>query len=156
MDTRTKIICTIGPSSIKPSMLSSLIKSGMDVARLNFSHGTQAWHKDTIRLVRGEAKAAGHMVAVLGDIQGPKIRLGNLPSEGAELKKGKPMSFTTASAAYKKVGPLPVTYANLHKDVKKGHRILIDDGLIDVIVTAVSGKTIRAKVVNGGKVTTFA
>jgi len=149
---RTKIVCTIGPASAKPAFLSAMIKSGMNVARLNFSHGTHASHAKLVRMVRAAAKKAGEPVAILGDLQGPKIRLGNLPEEGVELKNGAEVVFSTAVGTYKGK-ELPVTYKGLHKDVKKGDRILIDDGLLEVKVTSVAGPRIAAKVINGGKVT---
>lgn len=137
---RTKIICTIGPASAKPATLSSMIRSGMNVARLNFSHGTRANHAQLYRMVRAAARKAGESVAILGDLQGPKIRVGALPEKGVELKNGETVT-------------LPVTYASLYKDVKKGDRVLIDDGLIEAVyVKSTSGKaTIR--IVNGGTVT---
>jgi len=150
---RTKIVCTIGPASAKPAVLYGMIRSGMTVARLNFSHGSYESHANTMRLVRAAAKRAGEPVAILGDLQGPKIRLGNLPEAGVKWKTGETISFSTAVSTYREKGPLPVTYKRLHRDVKKGHRILVDDGLFEVKVTAVKGQVIRAKVVNGGIVT---
>ncbi|OGL96059.1 pyruvate kinase [Candidatus Uhrbacteria bacterium RIFOXYB12_FULL_58_10] len=138
--TRTKIICTIGPTSATPAILSSMIRSGMNVARLNFSHGTHAGHAKLYRMVRAAARKAGEPVAILGDLQGPKIRVGTLPEQGVELKVGETVT-------------LPVTYAALYKDAREGDRILIDDGLIEAAyVKGVSGK-ITVKVMNGGKVT---
>ena len=89
---RTKIVCTIGPASAKPATLSSMIRSGMNVARLNFSHGTHANHAQLFRMVRAAARKAGEPVAILGDLQGPKIRIGALPEKGVELKKRRKFS----------------------------------------------------------------
>lgn len=149
---RTKIVCTIGPASNKESMLTSMMKAGMDVARLNFSHGTHAGHAKLLRLVRKTAKKLNKPIAVIGDLQGPKIRLGVLPDVGVSLPTGASVVFSTASTTYKE-GIIPVTYANLHKDVKAGHRLLIDDGLLEAEVTSVIGKAIHAKMKNGGTVT---
>lgn len=137
---RTKIVCTIGPASDSLATLSAMIKSGMNVARLNFSHGTHAGHAKLVRTVRAAAKKAGETVAILGDLQGPKIRIGVVPDAGVVLKNGETVT-------------LPVTYAALHKDVKQDDRVMIDDGIIEV--SYVSGKSgfMTAKVVNGGTVT---
>ncbi|OGL67139.1 pyruvate kinase [Candidatus Uhrbacteria bacterium RIFCSPHIGHO2_01_FULL_63_20] len=150
---RTKIVCTIGPASAKSAVLASMMRNGMSVARLNFSHGSHASHRRTIDLVRAAAKKLGEPVAILADLQGPKIRLGELPESGVDLQTGSTVSFSTAISTYRSGGALPVTYKGLHKDVKNGDRILIDDGLLEVRITRVSGTTIHAKMVNGGKVT---
>lgn len=149
---RTKIVCTIGPASDKASVLTSMMKEGMDVARLNFSHGTHASHAKLLRLVRGTAKKLKKPIAIIGDLQGPKIRLGVLPEAGVLIPTGSMVTLSTASTTYK-VGLIPVTYSNLHKDVKVGHRILMDDGLLEGEVTQVSGKNIHLKMINGGTVT---
>ena len=149
---RTKIVCTIGPASEKPTTLVSMIRAGMNVARLNFSHGTHEGHKKLLRAVRAAAKQTGEPVAALADLQGPKIRLGLLPDAGVLLKTGEVVVFSTALKAYKD-GVIPVTYAGLHKDVTVGHRMLIEDGIYELVVTKIEGKLIRARVVNGGTVT---
>ncbi len=137
---RTKIIATIGPASENPIVLQKIIKAGMNVARLNFSHGTHAWHAKTIRTIRRLAKKQGETVAILGDLQGPKIRLGVLPEKGIELKNGETVT-------------LPVTYRTLYKDLKKGDRVYIDDGILEVIFVKGVPGTITVKVTNGGLVT---
>lgn len=152
MKKRTKIICTIGPASASPSVLEKMMRAGMDVARLNFSHATHADHKRLIRTVRSASKKAGKFVPLIGDLQGPKIRLGELPKEGVELPQGGTMIISTNGDLYQE-GVLPVTYKNLHLDVKKGDRILIDDGIFELNVLRVSGHRIHTKVVNGGRIT---
>lgn len=152
MKKRTKIVCTVGPASAKSSILVNMMRAGMDVARLNFSHATHKDHKRLLRTIRASARKAKKHVPIIGDLQGPKIRLGDLPEEGVTLKTGETVKFTTASTAYKK-GLIPVTYKKLHEDVKKGHRMLIEDGIYELKVTRVTGKTISAKVINGGTVT---
>jgi pyruvate kinase len=149
---RTKIICTIGPASENVTTLTSMMKAGMDVARLNFSHGTHAGHRKLFRAVHTAAKVAGKHVPIIGDLQGPKIRVGHLPKEGVVLKKGNIVVFSTAQDAYKN-DILPVTYKNLHKDVKKGDRLLIDDGLVEAVVESVKGQKIQTKILNEGIVT---
>jgi pyruvate kinase len=117
-----------------------MMKAGMDVARLNFSHATHADHAKLIRLIRRAAKAVGKAVPIIGDLQGPKIRLGVLPEKGVMLKNGDTVT-------------LPVTYLNLYRYVKKGNRIYIDDGIIETTFQRGSRGKIVVKVVNGGLVT---
>lgn len=147
---RTKIVCTIGPASASLSRLQTMIKSGMDVARLNFSHGTHEGHKKLFRLIRSASRKTDRHIPIIGDLQGPKIRLGKLP-EGVSVKSGEIIVFSTSAKTFKD-NVFPVTYKQLHKDVKRGHRILIDDGLIESKITSVRGNRITAKVVNGGPV----
>ncbi|MFH1631684.1 MAG: pyruvate kinase [bacterium] len=147
---RTKIICTIGPASSSVSMLTKMIKAGMNVARLNFSHGEHKDHKQLIKNIRSAASRSGSMVAILQDLQGPKIRVGKLPKAGIKLRKGQTIEFSTAIDEYMQGGPIPSTYKNVHKDAKKGDRILMDDGLLEAIVASVRGRKITAKVVTGG------
>ncbi len=150
-DKRTKIVCTVGPTSADPRILTRMVMAGMNVARLNFSHGTHASHQAVLKTVRSVERKTKQVIAVLADLQGPKIRLGELPADGVDIHTGREVVFSTASSVYKS-GLLPVTYAGLHKDVKVGDRILIDDGLLEVKVLAVHGTSIRAKVINGGHV----
>ena len=137
---RTKIVCTIGPSSQRESTLFSMMRAGLDVARLNFSHGTHTSHAKLVRLVRKTSARLQKPVAIIGDLQGPKIRLGELPEKGIFLQTGSRVVFGSHH--------LPVTYLNLHKDLKPGHRILIDDGLLEAVVTNIEGKKIHAKIKN--------
>ncbi|MEK7458936.1 MAG: pyruvate kinase [Patescibacteria group bacterium] len=143
---RTKIVCTVGPASAAPSMLVRMMHAGMDVARLNFSHGTHDEHKKLLKAIRGAAKKVGKTVGILQDLQGPKIRVGELPKEGVELHKAEEITLTTTAISYKTGGPIPVTHKTLHNDVHAGHRILFDDGTIEVKVERVRGKNIFAKV----------
>ena len=94
---RTKIVCTIGPASNKVSKLKAMIRSGMNIARLNLSHGTHESHLELMASIREAAKTVGHPVAILADLQGPKIRLGDLPKEGVLLTKGKEIIFSTTT-----------------------------------------------------------
>jgi pyruvate kinase len=149
---RSKIVCTIGPASREPDMLVKLMQAGMDVARLNFSHGDQAYHGETIRRVRAAAEEVGKPVAILCDLQGPKLRIGVVPDEGVPLTAGETLVLTTDHAS---AGPgrVPVQYEHLPEAVKPDDRILIDDGLLEVVVTAVSGADITVRVVTGGLLT---
>lgn len=147
---RTKIVCTIGPASKKPAMLLKMIKAGMNMARLNFSHGSHSDHARLMRRVLQAAKKAGTTVAILQDLQGPKIRVGDLPKEGVKLVNGSQVIFTTGTPGKTKI---PVGYKKLHQDVKPGDRLLLDDGLLEVAVQKVSGRDIICHVVTGGLLT---
>ena len=149
---RTKMVCTIGPSSDKEELLRTCIQLGMNVARLNFSHNTHAYHGRLIARIRRIAKQEGKTVAILQDLQGPKIRMGVLPEKGVRLIIDEEIIFETNRSVYQEKEPLlfPVTYAGLHKDVKPGDRIFLDDGAMEVLVTSVIGKKVFAKVKTGG------
>jgi len=145
-------VCTIGPASEGAAMLESMMRAGMNVARLNFSHNTHAYHKRIFKRVNAAAKKVGEPVAVIGDLQGPKIRIGDLPEKGIKLKKGQKITLSTAVQGYKD-NILPVTYKNLHRDVKSGDILLLDDGLLEFKVLGVRGKNISCAVTIGGGLT---
>lgn len=149
---RTKIVCTIGPASSSKETLTELIKAGMNVARLNFSHGTHEEHAELIRRIRTVAVALNEPVALLQDLQGPKIRVGVLPKEGVQLKAGDHVIFTTGQAAPGDLR-LPVTYERLHEDVKIGERILLDDGLLSAKAIEIRGRDVVCEVIDGGVLT---
>lgn len=149
---RTKIVATIGPASESRTMLTKLARAGMDVCRLNMSHGEHAWHARAVRTIRTVARLTGKPLAVLADLQGPKIRAGKLPEGGVELVAGTSVTFTTATTAYTR-GKIPTTFRHLHRDIKPKHRILLDDGLLEVVVDRVAGRDIRCTVVTGGMLT---
>ncbi|MFA6099346.1 MAG: pyruvate kinase [Patescibacteria group bacterium] len=148
---RTKIVCTLGPASNKANTIAALAKAGMNVARLNFSHGTYPEHQQLINLVRAQAEKQDTPIAILQDLQGPKIRVGELSKEGIMLKAGTEVVFTTRTKPTK--GMIPVTYPKLHQDVKVGQRLLLADGLMDVKVIKVTGLDVYARVVTGGLLT---
>jgi pyruvate kinase len=150
MDRRTKIVVTLGPASSSRETIRGLIQAGMDVARLNFSHGTHDEHLDRIRLVREESERSGRYVGVLQDLQGPKIRLGPVLNGGVLLHKGKELILTTEPLEESTAQRAFVSYADLPNDVQPGGRILIDDGLIELRVDGINGKEIRTEVVVGG------
>lgn len=149
---RTKIVCTIGPASNTEETLRALIKAGMDVARLNFSHGTYDEHAEVIRKIRAVSEELGEPIAILQDLQGPKIRVGILPEAGVLLEAGARVIFTTGEADVAKL-KLPVTYDRLHEDVKPGERILLDDGLLSAKVMSVEGRDVVCQVIDGGTLT---
>ncbi len=148
---RTKIVCTIGPSSEAPSILKKMIKAGMNVARLNFSHGTHEWHKNIIKVIKQISEKTGQPLGIIGDLQGPRIRVGDLPKEGVILHPKSEIILTTDLGKIN--NKIPITYSNLHKDVCPGHRILLDEGLIELKVLKVSGCDIISEVVVGGLLT---
>jgi len=144
---RTKIVCTLGPASSTESVIRSLMRSGLDVARINFSHGTHEEHAATIALVRSCAQSLSRPVAILGDLQGPRIRVGELATP-VELNAGD--DLVLAPEGLEHPGEIPVTYEALASDVHVGDRVLIDDGLIDLVVLEVDTRRVRARVVHGG------
>lgn len=144
---RTKIVCTIGPASASQQKLGELMNAGMNVARLNFSHGTHSDHKKLLNRIRREAKKRALAIGILLDLQGPKIRTGDLPKQGIDLKTGQNIILTTGKVSKTKI---PITYKNLHKDVKPGQKILMDDGLMDMEVVKVSGRDVHCIVKTGG------
>ncbi|MDP3985178.1 MAG: pyruvate kinase [bacterium] len=151
-DKRTKIVCTLGPASETLPKITQLIRAGMNVARLNFSHGTYAHHRMLIRNTRAAARKLGVQVALLADLQGPKVRVGLLPKDGVVLKAGEQAIFR-AGAETMHDEKIPVPYRGLAADVSKGDRILLDDGLIEVEVIRVRGTDIFTEVKVGGTLT---
>lgn len=144
----TKIVCTIGPSSADERVLSAMVEAGMTVCRLNFSHGTHENHAELIQLIRRVAKKTGVHLAILQDLQGPKIRVGELPKEGVSLPTGSEVSFTSGPSRMPKV--LSVSYPTLAKEVKVGHRLLFDDGLLQARVKRVKGDEVLCEMEFGG------
>jgi pyruvate kinase len=146
----TKIVCTIGPASSSEEKLRAMVKAGMNVARLNFSHGTHEEHAELIRTIRRVAEEMAEPVAILQDLQGPKIRVGELPPEGVALVPGEEVIFTAGETDLAKKR-LTVTYDKLHEDVKPGERILIDDGLLAAEVIRIEGTDVHCRVKDGGQ-----
>ncbi len=146
---RTKIVATLGPSSSDPQTISELIDAGLNVARLNFSHGDHESHGKMIDLIRSISAEKNTCVTILQDLCGPKIRLGILPDEGVELRKGE--TCILASEAYAEEGVLPVQYDNLEADLKKGDRVVLADGTMELHVEAVNGKKVTCRIVRGGR-----
>lgn len=149
---RTKIVCTIGPASEKKAILARMVRAGMNVARLNFSHGTYTNHRMLVKNIRAAAKSVGVSVALLADLQGPKVRVGILPKDGMILKKGAMVVFCAGTETMRGA-VIPVPYDGLARDLTKGDRILLDDGLIEVVVLSIRGREIRTRVVTGGTLT---
>jgi pyruvate kinase len=147
---RTKIICTIGPASRDPAMLRALMQAGMDVARLNFSHGSLDEHAENIARIRAAAGELGKAVAILADLQGPKLRVGKMVEGGVTLQEGQEITLVASEEVGRPFGPLPVQYGGFARLVQPGNRVLLDDGLLELQVTAVTGGEVRCRVVVGG------
>ena len=144
----TKIVCTLGPASTgTPEVLKGLMEAGLDVARINFSHATQAQHAAVIAMVRDLATRVGRPVALLGDLQGPKIRVGELIAP-VHLEPGADVVLAPERETV--AGEVPVTYDTLAQDVHPGDRILLDDGLLELMVLDVEGVRVTSRVVHGG------
>jgi pyruvate kinase len=144
---RAKIVCTLGPASSDLPTLRAMVRAGMDVARINFSHGTRPDHAAQVERVREAAALEAKPVAVLQDIQGPKVRIGDLPAP-LTLTAGARVRLAGAQQARGDV--LPVTHAGLARDVRPGGAILIDDGNLELRVVTVEGDEVVAEVVVGG------
>ncbi len=146
---RAKIICTMGPATSSENILSSIIKAGMDVARLNFSHATQKEHAKYLEKIRRLSNQLGLPVAILQDLQGIKIRVGEVRDGAVLLKKGQPL-LLKPGAGLSTEQEVFISYPALLRDVKPGHRVLFDDGLIKVVVTKRRRGALDAKVKEGG------
>ncbi len=147
---RTKIVGTLGPASNTPEGVRALVEAGLDVARINFSHGTHEQHARTIATVRDVATQLGRPVAILADLQGPRIRIGALGAP-RELEVGATVVLVPEEVA--SGDEIPITYADLCHDVNVGNRVLINDGLFELVVTRVEAPRVWATVVHGGTLT---
>ncbi len=146
---RTKIVCTIGPASSDEATLRAMIRAGMDVARINFSHGEDQTHMDNIERIRRIAKEEDAVVAILCDLQGPKIRLGKIAVEPVMLQQGDKLTLTTRLVdGANNVFPLP--NPEFVKDVKPGNRLLLDDGQLEFKVIGKQMDDLLCEVVVGG------
>ncbi len=146
---RTKIVATVGPATADRQVLRRLVDAGADVLRINFSHGELAVHGDEIALARLVAEEAGRVVAVLQDLQGPKIRIGTLANPTVELGEGRRFRLTSQRIAGD-ASAATVTYPWLAKDVTPGDSILLDDGALELRVEAIAGDDVECVVVRGG------
>src|SRR5467141_2306188 len=146
----SKIVCTIGPATRSPKMMDRLLRAGMDVARLNFSHSTHEEHAKSIAMLRAAAVEHEKPIAILADLQGPKIRTGPLAGGGPVLlRSGQKFVITTAKILGDSTR-VNTVFTPLADEVHRGDRILLSDGLIELRVTQVSGKEVVCEVVNGG------
>ncbi|MGC8668128.1 MAG: pyruvate kinase [Chthonomonadales bacterium] len=147
---RTKIVCTIGPASSHATTLRRMMNAGMDVARINFSHGTPAEHSAAIERVRSVAAALGKNIAILQDLSGPKVRIGVLPSGSVTLRRNDLVTFSLEPAS---PGTIPLPFPELIHAVHEGDRLVADDGLLVFRVVTRSSSEIVARVQVGGTLT---
>jgi pyruvate kinase len=148
---KTKITATIGPASASPAVMEQLIRVGMDVARLNFSHGSFDDHRRNIENLRAAARSAGRDVTILADLPGPKIRLGTIAGEPVELVTGQVFTLTTEEITGESTRAF-VSFPQLPRVVKPGDNLFVNDGLVQLEVEAVSGNEVRCRVVVGGEI----
>lgn len=147
---KTKIVCTLGPSSNTPEIVETLIRSGMNVARFNFSHGSHEEHKQRMDMVRAAAQKVGVPVALMLDTKGPEIRLGLFKNGSIQMKAGNEFTLTARDVEGDDT-ICSVSFKELPKDVSTGDHILLSDGLVNLEVTSVDGDDIHTKILNGGK-----
>ena len=145
---RTKIICTLGPASSEPALIDALVAAGMDVARLNFSHGEHDGHRRVFERVRAAAERAGREVAILQDLQGPKIRVGRLTGGRMHLETDSRV-FLAAGEQQPDPDTIPTSYESLPTDVRPGDRILLDDGLLRLRVISIDDASANGATANG-------
>jgi pyruvate kinase len=151
MGRRAKIVCTLGPATCSPDQIAALVAAGLDVARLNMSHGSQASHHAAYGNIRAAGDASGRSIGVLVDLQGPKIRLGRFASGPVTLVPGAEFTITGEDVPGGQA-EVSTTYPGLAGDVRPGTQILVDDGRVVLDVTEVDGPRVRTKVVTGGQV----
>ena len=147
----TKIVATLGPASSDPEMLEALIRTGVDVVRLNFSHGKAQDHIDRARLVREAAQRAGREVAIMADLQGPKIRVGKFADGKVFLEQGQKFILDAARTELGDIDAVGLDYKALPEEVKAGDVLLLNDGLIVITVDAVRGQQVHTTVKLGGE-----
>ncbi len=151
MSRRAKIVCTLGPATSSAEQIGLLVGAGLDVARLNLSHGSHAEHEVACARVRAAASASGRSVGILADLQGPKIRLGAFPGGPVRLCAGDEFTMTTEDVPGDR-RQASITYQGLAQDVRGGNRILIDDGRVLLQVAGVAGPRVRMTVLVGGTI----
>ena len=146
---KTRIICTIGPATSSVETMKELIKNGMNVARFNFSHGTHDTHREMANKMKQAIKETNSPVALMLDTKGPEIRIKKFKNEIVELKEGQKFTMTTRDIDGDET-IVAVTYSDLPKDVKVGGRILVDDGLVELLIEEIQDTDIHCKVLNSG------
>ena len=147
---RTKIVVTIGPASDSPEMIRKMMLAGMNVARLNFSHGNYADHAERIKRLRSVSKELDLPLMLLQDLQGPKIRVGALPSEGVLLHEGASLTLVPIADHTGQPNTFGIDYPNAAEEAEPGTQVLLDDGLLELRVEKVDGNAVQCTVVAGG------
>ena len=150
MSHRTKIVATIGPASSSQDMIRQMVQQGMSVARLNFSHGSYEDHAQIVTILRSVSKELNKPITILQDLQGPKIRVGQLPSAGIKLKSGATITLVPESEADNSDEAITIDYPYLAQEAQPGEQILIDDGLLELKITAIKDNAVVCEVVEGG------
>lgn len=147
---RTKIVATIGPATSSRSIIIQMVERGMNVARLNFSHGSYQDHAQTVSLLRSVSADLNTPITILQDLQGPKIRVGQLPKEGIDLKVGEQLTFVPQSMDNNAPNQVAIDYPFLAAEAQLGEQILLDDGLLELKIVAIDGQAVVCEVVEGG------
>lgn len=154
---RVKIVCTVGPASDSPKLLEQMMRRGMDVARLNMSHGTQEWHARTLKALGRLRKRLGRPLAILIDLQGPRVRVGSIPGSGLHLESGQRVWLIVnggkgrgRAGVAQDLPEIPIDYPALHQDLRPKARILMDDGKLECVVEEVDSRGLRCIVQTGG------
>ena len=147
---KTKVVATIGPASDTPEMLRRLIRAGLNVARLNFSHGDFSHHAEVVRRIRAAADETGRRVAIMADLPGPKMRLGKIDPEPIQLSPGDHFTLTSENIVGN-AQRVSMTFADLPRVVKPGNRLYLNDGLVQLVVDRVSGNDVECTVAVGGE-----
>ncbi len=146
---RTKIVCTLGPASSERGVIEDMIRAGMDVARINLSHGTPDHHRQRVRDLRAAAQSLGRSIPVLVDLQGPKIRVADLPGP-LDLEVGERVVMAPEGKYDGEAGVIPTTYRFLAEDLEEGDRVLLDDGLLEMTCVGTDGDRATLEVTRGG------
>ncbi len=144
----TKIVATLGPASSEPEMLEQMFRVGLNVVRMNFSHGDAAFHQENARKVREASDRVGRQVAIVADLQGPKIRVGKIAGGKIDLVAGEKFILDAAFSGEGTIERVGLDYRDLPQDVTKGDVLLLDDGLLTLTVDKVDGSEIHTTVVN--------
>ncbi|MDJ0556015.1 MAG: pyruvate kinase, partial [Microcoleaceae cyanobacterium MO_207.B10] len=147
---RTKIVATIGPASNSPEVIKQLIEAGLNVARLNFSHGSYEDHAHTVSLLRSISEELNTPITILQDLQGPKIRISQLPNGAITLEAGANITLIPLADDVHQPGTVGIDYPYLAEEAKPGTQILLDDGLLELEVESVEGNAVICKVITGG------
>jgi pyruvate kinase len=146
---KTKLVCTVGPASDSPEILQQMLLAGMNVVRLNFSHGDFSSHQETIEKVRAASQTTGRQVAIMADLPGPKMRIGQIAEEPIELKPDDSFTLTTEDIVGD-AGRVSVSFSPLPQAVKPGDKLYLNDGYVELEVTGIDGSDVHCKVVVGG------
>src|SRR5512137_1872161 len=147
---KTKIVATIGPASDSPEMLERLIRAGLNVARLNFSHGDFTGHAERIARIRAAEKTTGRRIAIMADLPGPKMRVGKIEPEPIQLRPGDRFTLTSDDLVGN-AQRVSMSFERLPKVVKPGDRLFLNDGLVQLVVERVAGNDVHCRVAVGGE-----